>query len=439
MTFSEKSRAHIFWLTDLVRRGNVRHHYDEINSIIESPDTTYAREKRQSYLNTILNHAVLQVPFYRNFSGFGSLEDFPVINKSTIRERQASFFAKGFNRDNLHKVTTSGSTGAPLTVWQDNIKRARHRAENIFFSELAGFPLGSRLYYLRVWNEINRKSFLQRLSQNIVMQDAGDLSDQSLESFIRELEKDNSTKSVLAFSSTFEALAMYLARRQKKMNTCVNCLITISETLPEGARSVLKDAFRCPVISRYSNMENGFLAQQCGDDSGEYHINTSGFHIELLHPDKDEPVAEGEAGRVVVTDLFNFAMPVIRYDTGDLAVFSSKSACGRPGLVFSSVEGRRVDFIYDTSGNLLSPHVITNTMWKYSGEVRQFQFIQNGRNDYVLNLNLAGASSAREAQLKDDLRMYLGSDAVISIEYVEEIPLLASGKRKKIVNNYKKS
>lgn len=436
MTFSEKSRVHIFWLTDLVRRGAVRHHYNEIKSIIENPETTSVREKRQSYLNNTLYHAVLQVPFYRNFSGFVSLQDFPVINKSILRERQESFFAEGFLRDNLHKVTTSGSTGAPLTVWQDRTKRARHTAENIFFSELAGFPLGSRLYYLRVWNEINRKSFLQGLSQNIVMQDAGDLSDQSLESFIRKLEKDNSTKSVLAFSSTFEALAMYLARRQEKINTRVNCLITISETLPKGARAVLKDAFRCPVISRYSNMENGFLAQQCGDESGEYHINTSGFHIELLHPDKDEPLAEGEAGRVVVTDLFNFAMPVIRYDTGDLAVFSSKSACGRPGPVFSSVEGRRVDFIYDTSGNLLSPHVITNTMWKYSGEVRQFQFIQNGRYDYVLKLNLTGTSPAREAQLKDDLTKYLGSNAVISLEYVEEIPLLASGKRKKIVNNY---
>lgn len=439
MTVTERSREHIFWLTDLINRGTVRRHYDEIRSLIESPDTTFAREKRKSYLDVILNHAVLNVPFYRNYSGFTSLEDFPVINKSTIRERQESFFAEGFLRDKLHKVTTSGSTGAPLTIWQDNTKRARHRAENIFFSELAGFPLGSRLYYLRVWNEINRKGYLQRLSQNIVMQDAGDLSDQSLESFIRELEKDNFTKSVLAFSSTFEALAIYLARRPGIIKGRVNCLITISETLPEGARSVLKNAFGCPVISRYSNMENGFLAQQCGDESGEYHLNTSGFYIELLHPDMDEPVVEGETGRVVVTDLFNFAMPIIRYDTGDLAVYSSKSVCGKPGPVFSSVEGRRVDFIYNTSGHLLSPHVITNTMWKYSGEVRQFQFIQNGRNDYVLKLNLTGTAPVREAELKDDLGRYLGPDAVISLDYVEEIPLLASGKRKKIVNNYIKN
>lgn len=438
MTFTEKSRAHIFWLADLIRSGTVRHQYDEIRSLSESPDTTFAHQQRKNYLEVILNNAVNSVPFYRNCSGFTSLEDFPVINKSTIREKQESFFANGFIRDKLHKVTTSGSTGAPLTIWQDNSKRARHRAENIFFSELAGFHLGTRLYYLRVWNEINRKGYLQRLSQNIVMQDAGDLSDQSQESFIRELEKDKSTKSVLAFSSTFEALALYLARRSETVKTRVNCLITISETLPEGARSVLKSAFGCPVISRYSNMENGFLAQQCGDESGEYHINTSGFHIELLHPDKDEPVVEGEAGRVVVTDLFNFAMPVIRYDTGDLAVYSSNSVCGKTGPVFSSVEGRRVDFIYDTTGNLLSPHVITNTMWKYSGEVRQFQFIQNDRNDYALKLNLTGTSPVREAELKDDLRRYLGSDAVISLDYVVEIPLLASGKRKKIVNNYKK-
>jgi phenylacetate-CoA ligase len=156
-----------------------------------------------------------------------------------------------------------------------------------------------------------------------------------------------------------------------------------------------------------------------------------------LHPDRDEPVNPGETGRIVVTDLFNYAMPLIRYDTGDMAVLSEQSVCGASGLVFTKVEGRRVDFIYDTTGNLLSPHVITNTMWKYAEVVKQFQFVQMAQNGYRINLNCGNNKFGQIDTLLSDLKSFVGKDANIEIVFVDDIPALASGKRKKIVNNYK--
>lgn len=428
-------RRKLFWLVDFLNGADVYKNYKEIKFLFENYFFPDAIKMRQTYLEGILNFARKNVPYYRQFSKRSFLEDFPVINKNIIRDNQNLFFTDGFKLKKFHKVTTSGSTGAPLTIWQDRKKRIRHTAENIYFSELAGYIIGTRLYYLRVWNRVNKKSFFESLLQNIVMVDASDLSERNFELFLKEIERDSKTKSILAFSSTFEALAQYIVRTSRKIRTKVNCLLTISETLPEGARNILKEAFQCPVISRYSNMENGFLAQQCGDESGEYHVNTTGFHIELLHPEKDEPVQEGEAGRIIVTDLFNYAMPIIRYDTGDIAILSEKSACGRFGPVFVSVEGRRVDYIYNTEGKLLSPHVITNTMWEYSSEIKQFQFIQNGKNDYILKLNCRDSYFTRENELLSDVKKFLGADAKIKFEYINEIPQLASGKRKKIINN----
>ncbi len=85
---------------------------------------------------------------------------------------------------------------------------------------------------------------------------------------------------------------------------------------------------------------------------------------------------------------------------------------------------------------MLSPYVINNTMWRFS-EMLQYQFIQNFEYDYVLKLNAQQDAVVREKELLDAIKEYVGIDANIHLEYVDEIPLLASGKRKQVICNYK--
>jgi phenylacetate-CoA ligase len=362
------------------------------------------------------------------------LKNFQVINKNIIRENFNDFISDDYEKAKLYKVTTSGSTGTPFMVYQDKNKRRRHIADNIYFNELANTYIGSKLYYFRIWNKVNIKSSLVCWLQNLSMQDAGVLSDSRLNAVIRLIIKDTSTKSLLAYASTFEAIGNHLSRHYTKpVPARINAVISMSETLPDYIKKQLTYLLSCPVISRYSNMENGFLAQQCIADNEEYHINYASFFIEVLDLEKDEAVSDGEMGRIVVTDLFNFAMPLIRYDTGDIGVMDNTSNCLLKTPVFRKIEGRRVDFISDTKDNLLSPHVITNTMWKYS-EIKQFQFVQIDASNYIIKLNYEGNNYARESELIADLKNYLGPDAIISVEYFSEIPMLASGKRKKIIN-----
>ena len=436
MRFAEQFRTTVFWINDWLQGGRITTHYKDLVSLLNNPDRKFLDLNQSIALKRLLDHSVHTTRFYSVYKYYGSINDFPVINKSIIKDNFTDFLSVKYDVADLHKVTTSGSTGAPLTIYQDKVKRARHQADNIFFSEIAGYKIGTRLYYLRVWNELNRKNPIRRLMQNIVMVDAGNLSDESFESLFSRIRSDNSTKSLLAFSSTYEALSHFLAKNPDQGSLNISSIITMSETLPDGSKLILREAFNCPVVSRYSNMENGFLAQQCIEENNEYHLNEASYYFELLHPDKDEPVGAGIPGRIVVTDLFNYAMPMIRYDTGDMGILEERSLCGRPGRVFSRVEGRKVDFIYDTKGNLLSPHVITNTMWKYSSEVRQFQFIQNGKDLYLIKLNCPASSFTRNDELVSELRNYLGKNAVISMDFVDEIPLLASGKRKKIICSY---
>ncbi len=423
-------RSLVYWTLDRLMGRNIRLNYNEVwNSL------SYYKGENLAQLETILRWAVDNVDWYKKYSNFKSLSDFPVINKMIIKENEEAFIAKIFNKEKLFVESTSGSTGTPFVVYQDTAKRKRAAADTIVFSHFAGYDLGTRLYYSRVWNDLNRKSKLQSRIQNIVMQDSSRLSDEDMSAFLKKLENDCSEKSVLIFASTLAALYQYMIKNKVSTNAKVKCFITMSESLAEEVRNGIKDLFHTNVVARYSNCECGIIAQQCCDDT-EYHINNASFFVETLKFDSDEPAGDDIPGRIVVTDLFNRAMPLIRYDTGDVGVISPNSKCHLHGRVLSRVDGRRIDCIYSTEGKILSPYVINNTLWRFK-ELNQYQFIQNQQNDYLIKLNTNKNEFNRLNELLMELKKYIGQDAKISVEYVDEIPLLASGKRKQVINNYK--
>jgi phenylacetate-CoA ligase len=210
----------------------------------------------------------------------------------------------------------------------------------------------------------------------------------------------------------------------------------MSESLNEFTKASLEKYFGVPAVSRYSNLENGIIAQQETNGNLRFLVNTASYHIEILKIDTDAPAKEGELGRIIVTDLYNYAMPMIRYDTGDVG--SLEQDASKPGrLYLSKVEGRKLDMLYDTKGTIVSSYIMYKNMWQYT-EIRQYQLIQNGEKEYLFKINV-GETFERESQLVEEFKSYLGDDAVFQIEYVEEIPLLDSGKRRKLVNNYKPS
>lgn len=126
-------------------------------------------------------------------------------------------------------------------------------------------------------------------------------------------------------------------------------------------------------------------------------------------------------------------MPFVRYDTGDVGAWTETTHFGRKVLAIGKFGGRIVDMIFDTSGNQVSPYIITNTMWEFQ-QIKQFQFIQKDKKRYVLKINISGSRFDKEQLLISLLTQKLGNDAIITTEYCDEIPKLASGKRRYIVN-----
>ncbi len=418
-----------FWASDLLQGSPIRKHCADIETRLDSGMPSADR------LEELLRYAVEHAAFYADYQNFTSLQDFPVINKVTIKTQYDAFRSTGFSGIRLHTMRTSGSTGTPFAILQDPDKRRRVLAEMICFGRRAGYQVGDRYVFTRVWNEHNRKSGLVAFRENAVMFDISSLDEERMESLRALLHRGRDIQCLLGYPSTFGPLIRYLEERGDGPEAfSLRSIISISERLPQDTREALRSRFGCSVVSRYSNQENGVLAQQCPDED-EFHLNTASYVFEFLKLDEDLPADPGEQARMVITDLFNRAMPLIRYDTGDVVVRQSSPSCGWRTETLSEVEGRRLDFIYDTQDRLLSPVVVCNHFWPFT-RLKQFQFVQEAKGQYQIILNGA-IGQYEDAPFVELAKGFLGTDASVSVVHVDQIPQLASGKFMVVVSRYR--
>jgi phenylacetate-CoA ligase len=429
MILDERARWMGFWTLDRLRGGKVRKSYDEIRDAYRRGTSRKVTDKK---LRSIISHAVRTTEFYSRFDENVSLTNLPIVNKDTYRANYDAFLSSDFSdKKGCRIMCTSGSTGTPLQVVQDPDKIARDTADGIFFGAMAGYYIGMRMAFIRVWVNNVRKSALRLYAENMIMAESADLSDDAIRRMLDEWTSKR-VKVIVGYASALSEICKFIDRTGYDVSRMsVRSIIPISEAMPAGIRERLAELFDCPVQSWYSNEENGIMGIQ-PRDGDSYYIDTANYYYEILKLDSDEPAAPGEIGRIVITDLNNRAMPVIRYDNGDLASYELTDYGTRYRLVLKELYGRRSDIIYDTKGGALTPFVITNNLWDVEG-VRQFQFIQTDVKNYIVRLN-ADKDKIDEADIMRRIGHYFGDDAVFTIEYVDEIPVLNSGKRKYIMN-----
>jgi len=430
----ETLRKQAFWSLDFLRGRKVWNHYHDIAHVFTAASFGKAAVRCEKSLTAILQHAITTTEFYKNRSGLKSLYDFPVINKSIIRASFKSFISSKFKESDLIPVVTSGSTGTPFKVYHDRNKKLRNSADAIFFAQLAGYSLGNRIIYMKIWVKDKMKSSFRFWMENTIPIDVIKFDDIQIAGLLHKMEHDKSTFMIVGYSSALELVCKYIERTHKgSVEANVKSVIAISETLNDYTKETFHKYFGVLAVSRYSNLENGIIAQQEITGSGKYIINTASYVVEILKMNSDDQAEPGQMGRIVVTDLFNYGMPIIRYDTGDVGAISVDSSKAE-NMYFAKIEGRKIDMLYDTNGNLVSSYMVYKNMWQYT-DIIQYQLIQKGQKEYTIKINVDGSFS-KEAKLIKEFKFYLGEDAIISIEYVSEIPLLSSGKRKMIVNKF---
>jgi len=434
MKVFEKLRYYSFWFIDFLKGGKIKSHFNDVQYILENFNSDESQKRRNSHLTKLLDHAVASVPYYNKQKEYSSISDFPVVNKLILRADFEDFLSEKYKDEKSFEVSTSGSTGTPLLVLQDSNKKQRNTADTLYFGEKAGYKIGHKLFYIRAWGGVLKKNVLTSFLQNIKTINVKNIDAKSTQKLIDYITKSKSTNAFIGYTSSFREICKHLeALNAPPLKTNISSMIANAEPLGEPTKKAVRKFFDFDILSRYSNMENGILSQQIKHGGNNYHINWASYYIEILDLEKDIPVSYGTLGRVVVTDLFNFNMPLIRYDTGDLAVINIDKSCFNGAPSFFKVEGRRMDTIYDTKGKIMTSVVYE---LEYFPEFKQSQLIQEGEKSYLVKINIDGVFKQEDKMIKM-LKQYLGEDAIVKTEYVNEIPQLSSGKMKLTLNKYK--
>ena len=429
----EKARYSAFFALDAVKGGKVR---ERVLSDLKAWQHGTSQEETGERIRALIRHAVLTTSFYKDYSPETPLSGFPVVNKEIFRTRYEEFRSDLYRDAKDNRImTTSGSTGTPFSMIQNRDKALYNTADSIFLSLLGGYRIGERIAFIRVWVDNVRKSRLQLFMENSLMMESSSLSDDSIRKMLDTIRKKHVTV-ITGYASALGEISRYIDEHEIPMDEFdVHAILPISEAMPDPVRDRLREQFRCSVRSYYSNEENGIMGIENADDNG-YYINSETYYYEILKPDRDEPAAPGEPGRIVITDLTNYAFPIIRYDNGDMGVLKKTVKNGHFRVILTELYGRRSDMLYDTKGHAVTPFLITNHFWNAEG-VRQYHFLQTGEKTYELRIN-GDPSLVDSEDLIGRIRPVLGEDAEIDVRYVEEIPVLHSGKRKYIENLYRK-
>lgn len=429
MSFDEKLRWYGFWFLDTLRGGKVQKYYNQIKTSYQKGTSL---EETDEKIRSLIAHAVRTTEYYTNCREDISLEELPIVNKDTFRSHFDDFISSKYeDASNNRTMYTSGSTGTPLAMIQNKDKIRHNTAGGIFLGAAGGYFIGMKEAFIRVWVRNVKKNVLRRFQENLIMMDSSALDDEALANMVSTIKKKK-VKCLVGYSSALGEISRYIADNDLDTSGFrVQSIIPISESMSVKTRKRLQEQFKCPVRAWYSNEENGIMGIQNADDE-RYYIDTESYYYEILKMDSDEPAQPGELGRIVITDLYNYAFPILRYDNGDTAIAQKHVKNGRYKLYLTELYGRRSDLIYDSDGKPITPYIITNNMWDIRG-LNQYRFIQEDIAQYTLWLN-GDKTVMNVDDILGRIRPYFGEKAEISVEYVDEIPVLQSGKRKYIEN-----
>jgi phenylacetate-CoA ligase len=399
-------------------------------------------QAQQEALRELVAHAYDNCAYYREqFDRAGlrprevrstsDLAALPPLTKDIVRSRPIEhFLARNYPADKRRKAMTGGSTGSPMVFYRDDRCIDMRWAATIAFDRWYGWDIGEKMGVVwgartdYEWHRTLKARVRNFLVDRVLPLDSSSMTRAKVREYIAALRRFR-PRMVLGYPNP-----LYMVAREM-IETGINDLrpravVSTAEPLADEQRATIGDAFGCRVFDRYTSRESGIIATECEAGDG-MHISAGSVLVEAVRG--DHAAGDGEPGVLLVTDLLNYAMPLIRYRIGDVAAVTHEPcSCGRGLPRLQRVAGRVTDFLVATDGSLVSGIA----MWSMLREVEfpgQAQFIQERRGEVTARIaGREGIAPADLERLQQALRRYLGADMGLHFEYVEQIEPTPSGK-----------
>lgn len=414
----------------------------------QSPEAL--RAAQDARLREIVAYAREHSPFYRErWPEFGArslerprelLATLPLVRKADVQARVGDLRAQPAPSRVMRKIT-GGSTGEAVTIYKDADAVGREMAASWMGYGWFGIEVGDRA--ARFWGSPHSmKRRLRFAAADFAMHrvrfSAFAFGDEDLERYWRRCLSFR-PQWFYGYVSMLEEFARFVRRRGYDGRALeLKAIVTTSEVLGDPQRRLLSEVFGTRVQNEYGCGEVGPIAYECPE--GSLHVMSENLVVELLTPE-GRPAGEGESGEIVVTDLNNRAMPLVRYGLADFGVWGAPCRCGRPFPVLDRVWGRQYDFVQGPDGRRYHGEFLMYAFEDLRGQgmaIRQFQVTQNAadRLDVAVVLGEgAGASGDAEQRIARELEGRMPGMQV-AVQRVETIERAKSGKMRVIVNNW---
>jgi phenylacetate-CoA ligase len=408
----------------------------------------WSKEQLEEYqleqLSKLLEHAYVNVPYYRgvfderglkpkDIQDLKDLQQLPYLTKEDVKSNFNELIARNADISKCRLSHTSGSTGKPLSFYINNDARAKEWAFITFQWSRVGYNIGEKRIVLR--GDLPRRGFYEYDPVNkALILSSSHITEKNLNASVEIIDKSG-IRFIHAYPGAIGIMAKLMNAKGIRLKVKPKAILCASEQLYDWQKKAIKEAFECLIFSHYGLAEMVALGGWC-EKSEYYHILPQYGVTEIINLSDNEK----NTGEIVATNFLNYAMPFIRYKTGDIAKVSLKQcACGRyASPLIESIEGRSDDFIITSDGRYISPTVLTFA-FETPPTVKESQIIQEDIG--ILRIKIVPYKEAKKEEIAHDteyitqeLKKRIGADEKFIFEYVDAIPRGANGKFRWIIS-----
>jgi phenylacetate-CoA ligase len=400
-------------------------------------------ERQANQLESLVRYVARKVPYYeRLFADHGiapssiqtvdDLRRVPTLTRDDIRTHWKDLISRDAAQLGLRKESTSGTTGAPLSVWMDDetylhtkaVQWLQHEWAGYFHTEWLGILAGYRVVPL---NRSRPPFWVTNLMGRQVHFSSYHLRPDMLGHYVEKLRKSE-IRFLLGYPSAIGLLAQYFVERN--LTHPIRAVFLSSEPLYEWQSEAIQKAFGCTIYNYYGQAERVLSGMSCG--------NSLNLHLEM-----DSSVVEfvplpGGGGRsmIVATSLVNRAMPLLRYELNDVTTpIAAPCRCGRALPLIRPVETKREDVVTTSTGRLLPPSLFTFPLKNAVGVLQSQIVQQDPRNLEVRVVTDLRFTKEEAARLLKEYRSLVDQELDVAINIVDRIPLTSAGKFRFVVSH----
>lgn len=403
------------------------------------------KEEQEKHLRVMIDFAYNNTAYYHklfddlnlnpdDIKKIDDLEKLPILTKETIKKNWETFKPINLNKIKYYENATGGSTGTPFKYRLCKLDRFLGGALLYRGWGYAGFELGDKMAFLAGSSlDISTKSDLEKrvheIVRNIKKFSSYDMGKKEMQDYANII-KAFKPKFIRGYASSIYFFAEWI----KENNIDIyhpDAVFTTAEKLQLNMREKIRNIFNCDVYDAYGLNDGGVSAYECPEHSG-LHIDTERSIMEVA--DKDGNQVEQGEGKILATSLFNYAMPFIRYDTGDLGhIINDVCECGRGHKLLKEIIGRQREVLQTPEGKYIHGGFFTRIFWEIDG-IKEFQVIQEKLNKIVIKIVPEDDFDERQLEKIREIIRRRTAGWILEFKLVDTIELTRAGKYNFIIN-----